>query len=167
MLTKASAVATTLLGGCVVPGPPELEEEPRVPPIINAFDVQPELRQVHEVRPNETIGFRVLVLSNPADGLLFAGLYRDYGYTTAERVDDQKPEPAAEGSHREIEFAHTFNEESDGCYPFTLLVTHLDNTDTGFQVVDEADVAMVTWWFSVDADEFPNQFHACVRGDGT
>jgi len=163
MRIAGTALAAAASGGCLLPGPPELQAERRVPPIIDPDQVLPNPRQVQIVYSDVTVHFLVEVRANEADGELLALLYRNYG------LPDQKwsgwykfsPPSGLSDEPRQIDLAYTFNEEEDGCYQFSLLVTHLDNVDGEARVTDFSDVAVMTWWFSVEDDEIPNLITDC------
>ena len=96
------------------------------------------------------------------DGQLIALLYRNYGLSDQTMQKFLLADPTGfAGEPRRIDLAYTFTEEEDGCYQFSLLVTHLDNVDGEAQVADYSDVALLTWWFSVEDDEVPNVITDC------
>lgn len=162
MCAVGSALATVAFGGCLLPGPPELEPAVRVPPVIDPVSAKPIPNQVQIVYPDETVHFMVDVRANEADGELIALLYRNYGLSDQTMQKFLLADPTGfVGEPRRIDLAYTFTEEADGCYQFSLLVTHLDNVDGEAQVTDYSDVALMTWWFSVEDDEVPNVITDC------
>jgi hypothetical protein len=123
---------------------------------------------VQVVDRNDTVHFTVDVRASEADGRLIALLYRNLGLPGQASPNVRFADPSSfDGEPRRIDFAYTFTDEQDGCYQFSVLVTHLDNVDGTLAVLDYSDVALVTWWVSVEDDETPNTFADCpVPGGG-
>lgn len=159
------ATLASALGGCLLAEPAELGPGIRVPPVIDPATVQPIPLRVHTHERRDTIHFAVDVWANEADGKLIARLYRNYGLGDQVTIDMKRADPAPfGGTPGTIDFPYTFTEvDADGCYQFSLLVTHFDNVDDDLVAIDQADVALMTWWINVEVDDVPNSLADCPQ----
>ena len=57
---------------------------------------------------------------------------------------------------------HTSAQKTDGCYQYTLFVTHWDNGSPPRDIEDPDDVAIVSWWINVESDDEPNDVRDCL-----
>lgn len=158
-LTAALAACSSLVG-CLLSPPADYEDEQRIPPRLEVLTAEPVPYTFHVFHPGDSVDFKVWVESNDvsADGesRLLAVLIRNFdGYADGE-LDVQKfrfiPAARLDDGPREVSVSYTFD-ETDGCYQYTLFVTHSDNGNPPEEVARPEDVAIVTWWVIVDSDD--------------
>jgi hypothetical protein len=165
------AIATsTGLTGCLLSPPADYEEEPLIPPRLEVFGefTEPTPYLIHERQPGDSIEFKIRVQSNDVSAAgetpLMVILFRNFnGWdpTRYRRVDLLAPATDADGP-RDIRVNYTFVDETDGCYQYTLAVTHADNGDPPNSVDRPEDVALVTWWVNIETDDEPNDLRDCL-----
>jgi hypothetical protein len=161
------------VSGCLLSPPADYEEDQRIPPVLQilAEETEPTPYMFHEYSRYDTIEFRVPVRSNDGDGdgqqsALIAYLFRDFEYfsngTENERGSDYIDAASFEDGPRLISIKYTFSDEPDGCYQYTLFVTHTDNGSPPEEVERQEDVAIVTWWINIESDDVPNDLRDCL-----
>ena len=161
------AFAGAGFSSCLLSPPADYEGELRIPPRLDVLNASPEPYLFHEKAPGEQLEFRVKVQSNDTsetgDARLFAVLFRNFNnYQEDEKEDFTFLDPATfDDGPREIRM-YTTAQKDDGCYQYTLLVTHADNGNPPNEIDDPEDVAIISWWINVEGDDEPNYVRDCL-----
>lgn len=121
--------------------PPTYQERERIPPIVIAPSVRPELDEVVKLPTNKSLQIRVPFrsedLGEPLTAVFaLAGSFQGSDEIGASLFDDDT---------RAVEF-NLRPELDPGCYQLSMVLTHDDNTLQGLDVGDESMAAYLYWW---------------------
>jgi len=167
------ALAGTGFSSCLLSSPADYEGEERIPPRLDLLSAYPEPYLFHEKSPGEQLEFKVKVQSNDTSAtgdarlqvVLFLNFNNYQGDSDQILLDSTSIDPATfEDGPREIRMTYTLGtyNENDGCYQYTLFVTHWDNGYPPADIDDPEDVAIVSWWINVEGDDEPNDVRDCL-----
>lgn len=147
-----------MLNACLVDDPPEYRAGGRrTPPVLQLNESAPSVLYPIEVRRDDGIGtldLSVPVRSEDAGDNLLAVLFFDYGTRCDQRDIVELPARTFDVA-RTIKTTFSYGSLTvTGCHTLTLVVFHESNLTFGqgacLSSADPSDVALATWWVSVD-----------------
>lgn len=131
--------------------PPEYKVADRLPPVIDAWGVDPSVTKIVPIDPAVGVNFFVPFRSDDAGEDLSAYFIKDIPrqLDTTHVIFQQRvaadPRPFAEQDRHIAWSWNTANET--GCATVTLILSHVTNFTSGWLMTDPLDSAQVTWTF--------------------
>ena len=149
------------VSGCLVKGPPDLEEQEPERANLNLFAADPPITRILSVATNERVNFNIPYTVFDAGEKYQAQLWLDWGFVRAELVNELEVLPNSESpplvgkNEREIAIEWQVGNGRQieaGCHTLTLQFTPAKNVSQDFSrlPLESSLVAAAEWWMNVD-----------------
>jgi hypothetical protein len=155
-LSLGTGLMAGISAGCVVSDPPEYGVARQTPPFLDATSAFPDLFYRVDLTSGQTKSFGAELRSEDAGEPILAQLFLDYNVTDGniprQRVLGFKQVAAStiDDAKRTVQIPWLVQGVTPGCYPISLVVTHVGNLDETNKPKNSTDTAILTWWVSID-----------------
>jgi hypothetical protein len=165
------ALAALTSSGCIIADPPDVQLPKKTPPLLS--EAQPVVTSIVRVLFDTSatqLSFNVRVRSEDLGDQLVTQPFLNYNtdrQVSAGLAIITDPSYFDDDS-RTIDAKLSMALLDVGCEQFTLLVTHSDNLIRQSELIDPADVAIITWWLDVHtSSSMPATLDSCPTSSGS
>jgi hypothetical protein len=143
--------------GCLYPDPPEYHQAERTPPVLSA--PLPPVTSILAVNTGDLVHINVGLRSEDAGERLMGLLYLNYQVPGRDQSEVGSTFVSA-GTFEElrtvaIDWVVPQRTSAGSCEQLTLLITHVSNLNNDKEPDDYEDVAVITWWVSINDSQLP------------